>query len=72
MNRGFRLAVAALVIGGSTPLLAPAQIGGGSNLLGKEPPPIQAAENAWLNWKGEISLADLEGHVVWLEFGFVM
>lgn len=39
--------------------------------VGTEAPELQVAEDAWLNWSGEISLEKLRGHVVWLEFSFL-
>ena len=38
---------------------------------GKRPPELIDRAEHWLNWKGDISLEKLRGHVVWLEFSFI-
>ncbi len=38
---------------------------------GRTPPELIAGEDGWLNVDGELSLASLRGHAVWLEFSFI-
>ncbi len=65
------LALAALL--GSVSQAAPAPLTpqDENSLVGKQPPELIRSEGAWLNWKGDLSLESLRGHVLWLEFSFV-
>lgn len=40
------------------------------SFLGQTPPELQAEAQHWLGWDRRVSLADLRGQVVWLQFNF--
>ena len=42
-----------------------------TDFKGKRPPELVTSEKGWLQWKEPITLMQLRGHVVWLEFGFI-
>ena len=41
-----------------------------NSYLGKRPPEIRAQREHWLGWRDTVTLADLQGKVVWLQFNF--
>ena len=40
------------------------------NLIGKTPPELKADKAHWLGNSAPVTLADLKGRVVWLQFNF--
>lgn len=42
-----------------------------TSFAGEIPPELVVADDGWINWKGELSLGALRGHVVWLQFSFL-
>jgi len=41
-----------------------------NSYMGKSPPEITAHRHDWLGWDKHVSLEDLRGKVVWLQFNF--
>jgi hypothetical protein len=41
-----------------------------NSYLNKCPPEIRSQQQHWLGWDKKVTLADLKGKVVWLQFNF--
>ena len=41
-----------------------------NSYLGQPPPKITSEQQHWLGWDKRVTLADLTGKVVWLQFNF--
>ena len=41
-----------------------------NSYLGKPPPEITSQPDHWLGWHETVTLAELRGNVVWLQFNF--
>lgn len=44
-------------------------LAGQESFVGKEPPELKAEKAQWVGSEKALTLADLKGKVVWLEFG---
>jgi hypothetical protein len=41
-----------------------------NSYVGKEPPELVSRTEHWLGWHEKVTLSDLKGRVVWLQFNF--
>lgn len=41
-----------------------------NSYVGKEPPELVSRRDHWLGWHQKVTLNDLKGRVVWLQFNF--
>lgn len=41
-----------------------------NSYVGKEPPELTSRKDHWLGWQVLVTLNDLKGRVVWLQFNF--
>jgi hypothetical protein len=64
------LLFAALALGGPAAQGSPEGPAGKAE-VGEEAPELVVSRGAWMGWDSDLKLADLRGHVVWLEFGFL-
>ena len=63
-------AVCALLLVGSVGGTTVAQLHNHNSYLGQRPPELVAQREHWLGWSEPVTLEELKGQVVWLQFNF--
>jgi hypothetical protein len=70
MTRPTFVAVFGSLLACSFSTTAAAQRFNHNSYIGKEPPELVSRTDHWLGWHDKVTLNDLEGRVVWLQFNF--
>lgn len=71
MPKGFLyIAVSGLLMACSSNGTVTAQKHNFNSYLGKQPPELVSSEYHWLGWQERVTLEQLKGKVIWLQFNF--